>query len=202
MLFSFAARTSKGKLDRPSRLICLAVVLTRRVRFRVSSTVLSLGSSVFKALLSPHFREGSQLASAPEVEIPLPEDDAGALATVIEVMHMTATTTTPKPSPEELLAIAIVADKYDCLAAVTYATHVWISRRSMDVEGADISTLFIAAALLEHDDLFASIGKTLILDSQGEIKKVIVESGIAWHAVFGEWSCSTTSSPSADTFDR
>ena len=56
-------------------------------QFKVSSNVLRLASSVFAAMLKPHFLEGRQLQESGNVRIVLAEDDATAMKTVCEAMH-------------------------------------------------------------------------------------------------------------------
>ncbi|KAK5734408.1 hypothetical protein LTR17_008906 [Elasticomyces elasticus] len=56
-------------------------------RLRVSSAALSLGSPVFKAMLSVRFREGHELALNSRIDVPLPEDDGEAMTILCNVLH-------------------------------------------------------------------------------------------------------------------
>ncbi|KAK4620128.1 hypothetical protein CLAFUW4_10891 [Fulvia fulva] len=57
-------------------------------RIRVASSILSAASPVLKALLGPHFREGSQpRSSASPVEILMPDDDSTAMTYVCRLIH-------------------------------------------------------------------------------------------------------------------
>lgn len=78
MLFSFVMmakmRTRSESYIAEKRLGTLLIM--DRIRLRTSSHVLPLGSSVFVAMLGPHFKEGRALAEKGSVEILLPDDDA------------------------------------------------------------------------------------------------------------------------------
>jgi len=80
-----------GTLRQASSPIAWAYRIADNMSYRntkVSSQVLSVVSPVFQAMLAPHFNEGSRLASAGKVEIPLPDDDPEAMTLVCEIVHM------------------------------------------------------------------------------------------------------------------
>ena len=54
---------------------------------RVSSAVLRLASSVFAAMVKPHFAEGRELAEAGSARIRLPDDDEAAMSLLCEALH-------------------------------------------------------------------------------------------------------------------
>ncbi|CAK1360672.1 unnamed protein product [Cercospora beticola] len=57
-------------------------------KLRVSSSILSNASPVFKAMFGPHFREGHQLRNSTEpLEVPLPEDDTRGLRLMCQMLH-------------------------------------------------------------------------------------------------------------------
>ena len=54
---------------------------------RVHSVILRTASTVFNALLGPHYNEGGNLSSGAPKDIPLPEDDAVALEIIFNALH-------------------------------------------------------------------------------------------------------------------
>ena len=89
---------------------------------RVSSKALSLASKVFQAMLSPRYAEGSTIRNG-IITVDMPEDDKEAMVTLCSVLHhryeyanRSQTTTS------SLSDLAIAADKYDCVSAVSQWT--------------------------------------------------------------------------------
>jgi hypothetical protein len=72
------------------------------------------GSPVSKAMLSPHFREGVTLRRESQVTIPLPEDNANAMLTILNAMHMRFPSPEDPVTTSDLVDIAQLCDKYRC----------------------------------------------------------------------------------------
>ncbi|KAF7192578.1 hypothetical protein HII31_06087 [Pseudocercospora fuligena] len=137
------------------------------LRLRVSSKVVSLASPVFKAMLSPHFREGATLATASYVEIGLPEDDAQTMQTMLLVMHAKHDRLS---SEVNLQGLVKIVDKYDCVIAVAAAAHYWISKAMEDTDQAGLENLLHDAYVLRQHELFATIARRLVLHSKRPIQ--------------------------------
>ena len=64
-------------------------------------------------MLSPCFREGTQLSQKRFVELELPEDDAGSMTTIFRIAHL-QNRFVPQSIPiTTLLEISHLCDKYD-----------------------------------------------------------------------------------------
>lgn len=95
-------------------------------RLRVSSVLLSHASPVFKAMLGPHFKEGSTLATSSSIEIPLPEDDPFAMEIICYVLHMRNWDAASEIDADLLLRIADHCDYYNVLVATRSAINLWL----------------------------------------------------------------------------
>lgn len=92
------------------------------VKLRVSSTVLSLASPVFKVTFSNKFAEGNNLRANAKArgrtipaEVPLPEDDSRAMTLLCQILHHQFNQKEHgSPSLEELGGLALLCHKYDC----------------------------------------------------------------------------------------
>lgn len=94
------------------------IITVGKTDFQVSSKVLSLASSVFKALFGRNFVEGQfDIDNARLIE--LHDDDLEALDIMCCLLHHEPA----PPSPigiEHLEKMAIIVDKYDCVRAMHY----------------------------------------------------------------------------------
>ncbi|KAK3652961.1 hypothetical protein LTR56_004909 [Elasticomyces elasticus] len=136
----------------------------REKRLRVSSTVLSAGSPVFKAMFSPRF-EGQALQTAePYLEVPLPEDDGEAMEIMCEVLHH-RNDRVPKSADgqEHLIAnVAELCDKYDCLEALKPTSRCWLNpiKETENVSGR--RHLMTAAYFFHDDEAYRTYGRWLV----------------------------------------
>ena len=110
------------------------VVGDQKKHIRVYSFLMKLVSKPFGALLGPNFKEGQASVPAGQPkEIHLPDDDATAMETICMVVHHRGNVIHGQenlPAPELLLNIALLADKYDCMAAMCGYASTWISHNS------------------------------------------------------------------------
>ena len=89
------------------------------ITIKVSSRVLSLASSVFSAMLRPHFSEGSQLMEEGSTEVELVEDDPDAMLWICKYLHHRLDIDVDDPiEPKFLEKVAIASDKYDVVGAI------------------------------------------------------------------------------------
>lgn len=94
----------------------------------VSSRHLALSSTVFKAMLQPHFAEGAALqkiGTSGHVTIPLGDDDPYAMAVIMTIIH-NQPKKVPSISLQQLTHIAVTVDKYDLKDAVDYFAQIWV----------------------------------------------------------------------------
>ncbi|KAF8415623.1 hypothetical protein EV426DRAFT_629526 [Tirmania nivea] len=146
-------------------------------RFRVSSQVLRLSSSVFRVMLDVKsgFKEGKFLAdrfcnpsSSPPLEVPLPEDNPNAFGIILRAIHLHSKWVPDSLTPEQLYEIAIICDKYDFTEAIDFWLKQWIPKSFNGILNMD-KWLFMAFAFGKHD-IFAQLSKELILSCGVDIE--------------------------------
>ncbi|KAL8824013.1 MAG: hypothetical protein Q9191_005363 [Dirinaria sp. TL-2023a] len=93
---------------------------------KVSSTVLSLASPVFKVIISPPFLEGQAYSSENPRKIDLPEDDANAMTWLCHGLHCVNLSTDDNVPIELLEQLALLVDKYDCASSIAAWTQIWL----------------------------------------------------------------------------
>jgi hypothetical protein len=107
----------------------ILVVGPERLKLRVHSLNLKATSRPFSAMLGPIWKEGRDLLQDESVEILLPEDNAKAMEYICAVTHqnkMMPHTMTPL----DVLEVAVVADKYDLVDALRFASESWLHARN------------------------------------------------------------------------
>ena len=88
---------------------------------------------------------------------------------------------------DDLLRIAVTADKYDCIDALKFASRNWLQPR--ENKAGDLMLLTAAAYLFQNAPAFKEITATLILNYGGSylaLSCARVESVMAW-SVFCEY---------------
>src|SRR5689334_541163 len=94
----------------------------------VSSKHLSLASKVFKAMLLPNFREGSDLARNGKTVIPLPDDDVGSMSVIMSIIHAGCRKVPEKVTASQLSKLALVVDKYKLHNSITFHARKWFGK--------------------------------------------------------------------------
>jgi hypothetical protein len=97
--------------------------------------LLSYASPVFKAFLSPRFKEGSQLATQSFVEIPLPDDEVTLMSYSCELIHLRPKQLQEPFGSKEILAFAQLCDKYDCLDLARASVGEWVRDELQIIRG-------------------------------------------------------------------
>jgi hypothetical protein len=152
----------------------ILLLLADGSRIRAYSTVLSLASPVFKAMLGPHFKEGQERGSAlSPKEISLPDDDPCSMKEIAYLLHF-QTFDGSQPNDQTLaqaiLRIAMLADKYGCTDAMHMLSHGLLSRfltqrstKSLDL--VRMYDLVAAAYLFNRPELFELFTRRIMLDN-------------------------------------
>ncbi|KAH8901877.1 hypothetical protein BR93DRAFT_932708 [Coniochaeta sp. PMI_546] len=156
------------------------VVGPEAVRLRVYSQCLRAASKVFNTMLGPHWSEGKGLTSQSPREIPLEEDDASALRTILCVLHHSNTEMPDSATltPTEILNIAVASDKYDLAVALKYASAQWLKPRD-GLGLMDMGRLMTADFLLEDTHMFAAQTVELMLHWNGSYLDLLDDDTIA-----------------------
>lgn len=87
------------------------------ITLRVSSSVLSLGSRVFEAMLNSTFIEGNVPADGSTRTISLQEDDPCAVTTLCNALHLQSQNVRVQTF-KDFDELARLCDKYDCARAL------------------------------------------------------------------------------------
>jgi hypothetical protein len=93
----------------------------------LTRSVLKNASKYFNALIGPHFSEGQNLGNQSLTKIPLLDDNAEAMAVIFNIIHSQNSAIRETPDPDEILQIAITADKSDCIVPLAYAIKYWLN---------------------------------------------------------------------------
>lgn len=170
--------------------IMLIVGSSDPCHIRVSSKILSLASDVFKAMFSPHFREGSSLrcvenTTAELIVIALPEDDATAMLSLCQLLHYQIDMVDPYPDATDLLALATICDKYDCAHAIRYASHIWLSQLVDSADLGSLNSLLVASYLFDCAVMFTKATCRLLEGWTGPFKDFVRDLSIP-ESVYGE----------------
>ena len=139
----------------------ILVVGEKKTRLRVHSVCMKIASKVFDAMLGPHFSEGQPSNGNHPKEIPMPDDNATAMATICKVLHHRNDLLPDCLEPSDLPEIALVADKYDCVLALKYAMIQWLNFKE-PVAFIDLGSLLIAAYVFDNSDAFRRVTQNLI----------------------------------------
>lgn len=139
-------------------------------RISVSSVILSNGSSTFRAMLSPRFKEGQELASASTpVEVSLPDDDAQAMTLLCQILHLRNRSMGMPLAPNMLLRLVVLADKYDCTEAIMWAVNISTNSALMHKKDTTRAILLAIAYLMRDEKLGAHVAMELVMDTKGII---------------------------------
>ncbi|KAK1984594.1 hypothetical protein LZ30DRAFT_585870 [Colletotrichum cereale] len=133
------------------------------------------------------FGEGVALRDATPsnpARVALPDDDPAAMETVCRVVHgrtLDGSSSQPRgvvldASPGEVLAVAVLADKYDCGPAMALAAEHWLRPEAMeDVARAGHvcprrRDLLIAAYWFKHERGFEAGSRRLLAEVSGSFR--------------------------------
>ena len=110
------------------------ILLLNGCELRVSSKVLSLTSSVFKAMLGPNFAEGNPLPAGEVRRISLPDDDTTAMCGICSILHYRLELAPSLKNSTSLEEVSIATDKYDCVRAMSLWSKVFLSDMINEIE--------------------------------------------------------------------
>ncbi|RDI88453.1 hypothetical protein Vi05172_g945 [Venturia inaequalis] len=165
---AMASSPTSITVDEDGDLVLLVGPVDAQARILVSSKVLTVASKVFKAMLSRSFNEGRQLAENSAVdqryELPLPDDDATAMSILCKIFHMRHEDV-PRPGKIQdsvLYNVAVLSEKYDCVAAIKPVSAAWLFARCESTAHND-GTLLLVAMLLDEPEAFKKVSKHIVM---------------------------------------
>jgi hypothetical protein len=144
----------------------ILIIGVEKLRLRVDSQSLRSASKVFTAMFGPDWREGKRMSAEELTEIELPENDTNAMLRVCYILHEREDLVPEYLPTEEVLQIAIVADKYDLSDALKYASLDWLLPRTLWslTSMSETGQLMAAAFLFDDTAMFMLHSKSLILN--------------------------------------
>ena len=135
-------------------------------QLQVCSSVLSNASKYFRNMFGPHFSEGQDLKADCLKEISMLDDDSNALEIVCNILHLRNDAVPEILSPIEVFNVAVVADKFDCVVAMKYASAHWLNPREIQ-DITELGHLMAAAYVLDNARAFGEITLSIILRHKG-----------------------------------
>ncbi|KDN65053.1 hypothetical protein CSUB01_07437 [Colletotrichum sublineola] len=173
------------------------VVGPSEVEIRVHALILANASPVFASMLEgARFGEGIALRDATPsnpARVSLPDDDPAAMETICRVIHSraldaAAAVGASRPgildaSPGEVLAVAVLADKYDCAPAMALAAEHWLRPEAMEdvARSGHICPrrrdLLIAAYWFKHERGFEAGSRRLLAEVSGSFRPLAEDRG-------------------------
>ncbi|RFU34189.1 hypothetical protein B7463_g2175, partial [Scytalidium lignicola] len=158
------------------------VVGPEKVKLRVHSLFLKVVSKPFSAMLGPDWKEGHNILDRNGLaEILLPEDNATALKFICAIIHHQYEMVPQTLAAGDVLGIAVTADKYDCVKALTLASRNWL--QPGENKAGDLMLLTAAAYLFQNARAFKEITKAMILNYGGPylaLSSKEVEFAMTW----------------------
>lgn len=134
----------------------------RCIKIHISTCILASASRVFKALFSRRFAEGQALSSQRQTpaEIQM-HDTPAALLGLCKLLHFQGDI--GDLTSGQLLDLAIVIDKYDCVDALRYAMDSILTKPCDWLSVVSLLRYAAAAYLLDQPKHFRHFTKKLIL---------------------------------------
>lgn len=142
------------------------VVGPEKLRLRVQSLVLKGVSKLLGTILGPDWKECDDIRGAGlPVEILLPEENATALRCICAVLHHQIKLIPQIVTVNDILRIAVTANKFGVIDALTFASEFWLYPPNKGA--SDLIVLAAAATLFKNTRAFKDITKALILNYGG-----------------------------------
>ncbi|KAJ0166250.1 hypothetical protein CTA2_8057 [Colletotrichum tanaceti] len=169
---SFAARMWSRKYSGvpvvPDGDLILVVGLgAETTELRADSLILKRASRVFGAMLGPRFSEGQKLLDrgAEPVKISLPDEDPEIMELILNILHHQNSRVCQIAAADSILEVAVVADKYDLVDALKYASQTMLRYHEPSIEHLTVGDLWrlgLAAGLLNEAKAFEKITRMLV----------------------------------------
>jgi len=160
-------KTEPWKLD-PFGDVMLIVGKEKICKIIVSASVLSIVSSVFRAMFTGSFKEGGDLkqahASGQPMDLELPEDDPEGMFLFCSFVHFNMSRYSFLfTNASNLHKIAIVSDKYDCNRALGPPIKPFLDTADTTSGVVAIRELVMASYFFDCGVVFTALTKALIV---------------------------------------
>ncbi|KAK5951038.1 hypothetical protein OHC33_007791 [Knufia fluminis] len=146
------------------------------LRLRVESYMLRRASKAFDVMFGPRFGEGQNITASNPKDIPLPEDDPDMMKLVCHILHFQSSVVPGTICASDTYKLAKLVDKYFLHDAVRLALD-----RAFNIEASMLSAdriqLLRAAILLQNDDYYKVVTKSMIMECNGPYSGLYNEDG-------------------------
>lgn len=139
-------------------------------RLLVSSKILATASPVFAAMLGPRFREGQRSQSGALDPVALPDDDTEAMTILCQIFHFRNDMLPARPSLELIRNLAVLSDKYGCVAPLRFVSETWLTVWEATARGADLEVLLFASFVFGRAERFAALSGRIVREFGGNLK--------------------------------
>jgi hypothetical protein len=135
---------------------------TAEAKLQVSSKALSLASSVWRTMFSSKLSEENPVHKP--CCIPHLGDDTATMTTLCLVLHHKGHEIAQQPGINELVQLAVLADRYDCAKAIAYYGCSIFSglTRAMDATGLPNDQLLFPAILFDDHYTFERLIRMMV----------------------------------------
>ncbi|KAJ5008561.1 hypothetical protein K4K48_000120 [Colletotrichum sp. SAR 10_66] len=171
---------------------------------RVHALILADASPVFKCLLKPtsstYTEPAAVLFATPDspAHVTLPEDDPQAIETICRVLHSRIDDVVCDLADDEVLMVAMAADKYDCTAAMGLAVRHWLRADKLEAIknaardgciGFRRGDMLLAAYWFRCEPVFEELTRLLVMGVAGGFGPLVEgregpEEVLAWRLTF------------------
>ncbi|KFY29426.1 hypothetical protein V491_00034 [Pseudogymnoascus sp. VKM F-3775] len=144
----------------------------REVKFRVSSSHLSLASPVFRIMLEGPLKEGVLDGQSPR-ELFTSEWDTEALRVLLNIIHGRHRAVPKSVSLETLGKIAILVDYYQCHEVTEVFVDLWLKALEKDFPtsyGRESTIWLFVSFVFSHSAIFEKTTELAIKESQGPVE--------------------------------
>lgn len=135
----------------------------------VSSVQLSIASPVFVAMLDGRSSEGQALSTTVPKVLPHPDDDADPIALICNIIHRQTFEVSTAISAGELVKVAILADKYDCVNVIPPWSIVW-TISLLQKPNSGLGHLPFTAYVFDLPDELFQVSRSMMRDSSEPLK--------------------------------
>lgn len=143
-------------------------------KMKVDTAFLKSASHVLRAMFDGRFSDGQGLSYENPKEICFPEDNPAVMKFVCQILHHKLPRSQGELTAEEILQVAIFADKYLMQNALSWYARSWLSWATEDPKDTTRLVTMLRAALLFDDEVCVKrITKTLVLDYAGDYSALI-----------------------------
>ncbi|MCJ1397827.1 hypothetical protein MMC11_001023 [Xylographa trunciseda] len=167
------AKSSVVEIDPKGDVVLVLNCQDEKKKLLVSSRILSMVSPVFAAMLNSQFKEGlHNVTPGISHKVSLPDDDAIAFEIICNVIHYRHKHVPIDPSLEQLVNIAVIADKYELREPLFGYSVVWLqsgikNNTGMKYNAKHCNTILFAAYALDAPEEFARISWEIVLNHVG-----------------------------------